>query len=278
MKRSIDLDEDFDKLNPWIQKSINLFYETNYLDKIAEVYNYSLGTQDQIEADLRRLIRRAHNQRNDLELLNLLGDLGKFPYDEPFWYLLNNVDGFIEKNPNQVHRIAENLYRMTDEELVERIESESKLNQQTGPMFKNWLESNFEVCELNEFKESSDGIVVLGESEESWKRYLINELNQNVSKRPDLVAKANNRVVIGEAKWVGQSGGNQGGSATEVVGFCSQQRNNILRIGIIDGYPWITRNPSGSIKNDRICVEIQEAPYNIMSALLLEDYLEGLID
>lgn len=202
--------------------------------------------------------------------------MGKFPYDEPFWYLLKNVEGFIEKNPNQVSRIAQNLYRFTDNEIVEKIEAESKLNQQSGPMFENWLKDKFEAKTLDEFKESTEGIIVLGENEEIGKAYLVEELNQNVTKRPDLVIKVNNTFVIGEAKWVGQSGGNQGGSTTEVVAFCSQQRNNVLRIGIIDGYPWIIRNPSGSIKKDRICVEVQESPYNIMSALLLNQYLQNL--
>lgn len=275
-KRTIDLEEHFESLNPWVQKSINLFYETNYLDRIAEVYNYSMGEQDRIEPNLRRQIRRAHNERDDSELIRLLKELGKFPYDEPFWYLLKNVDGFIDKNPNQVGRIAQNLYRFTDNEIVERIEAESKLNQQTGPMFEKWLKDKFDVKNLDEFNDSTEGIIVLGESEEIGRTYLVEELNQNVSKRPDLVAKVNDTFVIGEAKWVGQSGGNQGGSATEVVGFCSQQRNNVLRIGIVDGYPWITRNPSGSIKNDRICVEVQESPYNIMTALLLNEYLESL--
>lgn len=72
MKRTIDIEENFESLNPWIQKSIKLFYETNYLDRIAEVYNYSMGDQDRIEQDIRRKIRRAHNNRNDSELIKYL--------------------------------------------------------------------------------------------------------------------------------------------------------------------------------------------------------------
>lgn len=274
--RTINLDENFDQLNPWVQESINLFNDESYLDRIAAVYNYSADQPVRIEDNLRRQIRIAHNTRNDEALIRLLSQLDKFPYDEPFWYLLKNAPDFIDNNPEQVHRIAQILYSMTDEEVVVRIESQPKLNQQTGPMFNNWLMETFEVLNLEEFKESDSGKFVLSESEETGKNFLINDLNQNVSKRPDLIAKVDNRYIIGEAKWIGQSGGNQYKSVDEVLKFCRNQRNNVLRIGIIDGYPWVTRKASGSIVNDRICVEVQESTYNMMSALLLDDYFDSL--
>lgn len=166
---------------------------------------------------------------------------------------------------------------MTDEEVVVRIESQPKLNQQTGPMFNNWIRENFEIKSLDEFKKSKEGIIVLGESEETGRSYLSEDLNQNVEKRPDLIAKVNNKIVIGEAKWIGQSGGNQYKSVAEVLKFCGEQRGSVYRVGIIDGYPWVTKK-AGRITNDRICVEVQESTYNILSALLLNEYLEDLID
>jgi hypothetical protein len=277
MDRSIDLDKDFEKLNPWVQKSIKLFNETSYLDKIGRIYDYSPGEQDEIEEDLRRKIRTAHNNRNDSELIRLLSQLGKFPYDEPFWFLLKNMDGFIEKNPQQVERITQNLYRLTDLELVETIESESKLNQQTGPMFETWLKSNFEIKSIDQFKESEQGIIILGENEEVGEKFIKEDLKQTVSKRPDLVAKVDNRYVIGEAKWIGGSGGNQNKSVSEVLSFCSKTRGSVLRIGIVDGYPWATKK-SGRLINNKICVRVQESTYNLMSALLLEEYFKTILN
>jgi hypothetical protein len=190
---------------------------------------------------------------------------------------LKNIDGFIENNPEQVHRIAQTLYNMTDEEVVVRIESQPKLNQQTGPMFTNWIRRKFEVKSLEDFKKSSSGIIILGESEETGKAYLKNNLNQNVAKRPDLIAKVDDKIIIGEAKWIGQSGGNQRKSVVEVLDFCGAQRGSVYRIGIVDGYPWVTKK-SDRITNDRICVETQESTYNVMSALLLQDYFEELLN
>jgi hypothetical protein len=277
MKRTIDINKDFGKLNAWVQQSINLFNEASYLDEIGQIYDYSLGEHDEIKEDLRRKIRTAHNNRNDSELIRLLSQFGKFPYDEPFWFLLKNIDGFIEKNPKQVQRITQNLYRLTDLELVKTIESESKLNQQTGPMFETWLKSNFEIKNTEEFKENEHGIVILGENEEIGEKFVKRELNQIVSKRPDLVAKVDNKYVIGEAKWIGGSGGNQNKSVTEVLDFCSETRGSVLRIGIVDGYPWATMK-AGKFINNKICVRVQESTYNLMSALLLEEYFQTLLN
>lgn len=277
MKRRIDIEQDFEDLNPWVQKSVNLFNKQSYLDKISDIYNYSAGEPERIDKDLRRQIEFAHHNKNDAQLIHILSQLDKFPYEEPFWYLLKNVDGFIENNPEQVHRIVQTLYNMTDEEIVVGIESQPKLNQQTGPMFTNWIRRKFEVKSLEDFIESSSGVVILGESEETGKLYLTDNLNQNVDKRPDLIAKVNEKIVIGEAKWIGQSGSNQHKSVAEVLKFCSKQRGSIYRIGIIDGYPWVTKR-SGRITNDRICVEVQESTYNIMSALLLKNYFQELLN
>lgn len=278
MKRTINISEEPEKLNTWVQKSIALFYSGGYLDKIGNIYNYSAGEPTRIEDDLRRQIRMAHNNKNDNQLLALLSRIGKFPYDEPFRYLLENVDGFLGSNPDQVKRISDTLYSMTDEEVIVRLESPPKLNQQTGPMFTNWLRTEFEVENLANFLESKEGIILLGESEEVGKNYLIDNLGQDVDKRPDLIMKVNERVVIGEAKWIGSSGGNQFKSVAEVINFCNKQRGDVQRIGIIDGYPWTLWTGDSKFSEDKICVSIQESTYNIMSALLLSDYLATLLD
>lgn len=277
MNRQIDIVNDFDLLNQWVQRSINYFNNQNYIDDISEVYNYGVAEPQRIESGLRRRILSTHNDRNDEELITLLKELNKFPYDEPFWYLLQEIDGFIENNPNQVNRIAQSLYNMSGEELLAKIESSPKLNQQTGPMFNNWLVNEFNVLNIEDFIQSEQGIHVLGGSEIEAKNFLEDQLNQNVDKRPDLVAKVNTTYIIAEAKWVGRSGGNQDKSVDEVLNFCSNVRENVLRIGIIDGFVWMTRTSSGRLTNLKSCVKVQETHFNLMSALILEDYFNSLL-
>lgn len=277
MRRTIDIENELDRLNPWVRRSIALFNVPGYLDQIGEVYTYAVGSPHRLDDDVRRAIRQAHTRRQHIELLRLLIIQEKFPYEEPFWYLLKNVEGFITNNPNQLARIIDTIYKMTAEETLSRIEGPPKLNTQTGPMFTTWLRGKFKALGLNQFEEANEGISVLDSTEKEGERFVQDVLHQHIDKRPDLIAKAGRTYIIGEAKWVGSPGGNQNNHVVEVIGFCEQQRGNTRRVGIIDGYPWATRLPNGRPTHDKICVLTQESTCDILSALLLEDYLSSLL-
>jgi len=206
MERTIDIENNPEQLNEWVLKSINLFKDTNYLDQILEVYPFQIASPERLEASVRRRIINAHQSRRTNELIEILKTLTKFPYEDPIWYLLKNIEGCNENNPVQIQRIANSLYSMTAEETVVRLEAAPKLNTQMGPMFNAWLRQRFTLLPLNLFQESTNGICILDASEEIGKQYINEILNQNLDKRPDLIAKVNNQLIIGEAKWIGQPG------------------------------------------------------------------------
>ncbi|MBC8184449.1 hypothetical protein H8E88_25420 [candidate division KSB1 bacterium] len=272
MKRKISIKHP-DKVNPWVRRSIDLIHNTNYFDKILEIYPLQISAPVRLDEAIRRKIIMAHQSRNTGLLLALLKDITKFPYDEPIWYILKNVQGCFEKNPKQIERIAKTLYEMTAEETVIRIESAPKLNTQIGPMFNNWIRKNFNLLKLPEFQKSRKGIHILDSTEEEGKSFMNDMLRQNLYKRPDLVVKVKSLYIIGEAKWIGQPGGNQGKQVQEVLQFCKNQRGDVIRIGIIDGFPWAVFNTKGNFINDKEAVTVQESEYDIISALLLSDYL-----
>ena len=164
---------------------------------------------------------------------------------------------------------------MTAEETVIRLESAPKLNTQMGPMFTNWLRNNFKLLSVEKFRDSTEGIFILNSSEEVGKAFINKELHQDLRKRPDLVAKVNTTYIVGEAKWIGSPGGNQNKQVVEVIDLCKNQRRNVIRVGIIDGFPWAVRKSDGTIINDKTCVQVQECEYDIISALLLEEYLNS---
>lgn len=247
------------------------------MDQIGEVYTYTVGSIHKLDDDVRRAIRQAHSRRQHIDLLRLLIVQDKFPYEEPFWYILKNVDGFIVNNPNQVRRILDTIYNMIVEETLIRLEEPPKLNTQTGPMFSTWLRGKFDTLRPKRFEEASDGMYVLDSTEEEGERFVQDVLHQAVEKRPDLIAKADSTYIIGEAKWIGCPGGNQTKQVIEVIGFCERQRGNTRRVGMIDGYPWATRLPNGKPTRDKICVLTQESTCDILSALLLEDYFSSLL-
>jgi hypothetical protein len=278
MERTINISENLEELNPWIKRSIELFQTTKYLDDILKVYPFQIATPQRLDRDIRRKILSAHQARNTNTLIELLKNLDKFPYEDPIWYLIKNISGCLENNPEQIQRIANSLYSMTAEETVVRLESAPKLNTQMGPMFNIWLQNKFKLLQMEKFKTSRKGIFILNSSEEEGKSFVNDVLNQNLHKRPDLVAKVNGQYIIGEAKWIGQPGGNQEKQVQEVITFCRNQRGNILRIGIVDGFPWALKKINGNLINDKVAVYVQESEYDVVSALLLKEYLRSLIN
>ena len=272
MERTIDIENNPEQLNEWVLKSINLFKDTNYLDQILAVYPFQIASLERLEPSVRRRIINAHQSRRTNELIDILKSLTKFPYEDPIWYLLKNIEGCNENNPAQIQRIANSLYSMTAEETVVRLEAAPKLNTQMGPMFNAWLRQRFTLLPLNLFQESSNEICILDASEEIGKQYINEILNQNLDKRPDLIAKVNNQLIIGEAKWIGQPGGNQEKQVQEVLKFCRNQRGDVIRIGVVDGFPWSLFNINHRLVNNKEAVNIQESEYDIVSALLLEEY------
>jgi len=278
MERTIDIENNPEQLNEWVLRSINLFKDTNYLDQILEVYPFQIASPERLEPSVRRRIINAHQSRRTNELIEILKSLTKFPYEDPIWYLLKNIEGCNINNPAQIQRIANSLYSMTAEETVVRLESAPKLNTQMGPMFNAWLRQRFTLLPLNLFQESSNGICILDSSEEIGKRYINEILNQNLDKRPDLIAKVNNQLIIGEAKWIGQPGGNQEKQVQEVLKFCRNQRGDVIRIGVVDGFPWSLFNINHRLVNNKEAVNIQESEYDIVSAILLEEYFNQFLN
>lgn len=273
MDRTIDIENERKGLNEWVLKSVELFENTPYLDNLLEIYPLETAVPNHLESRLKRRIISAHQARRTAELIDILQGEVKFPYDEPLAFLIKEVKGCKDTNPKQINRIANTLYAMTADELVVRLESAPKINQQMGPMFTNWLRTNFQLLSIEDFQSSKNGIFVLNSSEEEGKSFVNDILNQNLRKRPDLVAKVNETYIVGEAKWIGRSGGNQNNQVRDVLDFCRDQRGTVIRVGIIDGFPWATRKNNDSIINDKVNVLVQEFPYDLLSALLLEDYL-----
>jgi len=277
MNRSIDIEEERGELNEWVLRSIELFESTPYLDNILDVYPLQSASPERLNERLKRRIISAHQARRTNELISILQSEVKFPYDEPLWFLMKNIQGCLENNPLQIQRIADSLYSMTADETVFRLESAPKLNTQMGPMFTNWLRENFNLLNIEDFTNSTDGIHILNSSEQDGKTFVNEVLNQNLEKRPDLVAKVNSTYIIGEAKWIGSPGGNQNKQVVEVLNLCRDQRGTVIRVGIIDGFPWAIKNNANSIINDKTVVQVQESEYDIISALLLNDYLSSFL-
>ena len=95
------------------------------------------------------------------------------------------------------------------------------------------------------------------------------EMGIGISKRPDMVAKSGRRYVVGEAKFLSSTGGNQGRAFDDGMGLAMNSSGSAFKVFILDGIHWIE---SGSEQHKRI----EHSTAAVFSALLLREFLDAV--
>jgi hypothetical protein len=255
-------------MNEWSKRTLELVTKENYLDRLQLVYSHEEGERDVSEAVL-DAIRKAFEKRDEEELLNQLLGLEKFPYKDSYVGFLRKDRSALQRNPETVQRICNRLYNMGIENVIQGITQSKEANTRRGPQFTNWIKKNFKVAGLEEFRRSASGIVVLGSSELEARDFCNKEFGIGISKRPDIVAKSGKKYVVGEAKFLSSTGGNQGRAFDDGIHLATNTSGSAYKIFVLDGVHWIEK---GSEQHKRI--EYSNAA--IFSILLLKQFLEEL--
>ena len=205
---------------------------------------------------------------DDEKLIKLLLCFEKFPIKDPYVAFLRQKKGaFIKKNPETIHRIAEQLYSLDFNDVVNGIKEPKEFNRQMGTLFKRWIpEMGFPLLSESEF-ETFRGVCLLSGSDKALKDYAKNKLGYDIEKGIDMIAKAgNNYFFLGEAKFLTDYGGHQTAQFEDALRTASFKNRNCVGMAILDGVIWI----KGKNKMfERIC----RSGHLVLSALLLKDFL-----
>ncbi len=256
-------------MNAWIEKSIELARQKNYLDRLWTIYKFDYKLRRPIEQQIKEQIFEEFDKRDKKRLLRLLLNQQKFPFLDPFVGSLREFSAAIDKNPRTADRLWEILYNMGKEAIINGIEEPAQANRLLGPLFKNWLRSlQIPMVGKQEFV-NTKGLAFLRGSEAYLQNFANGDLQCELEKKPDFLAKASFKYIIGEAKFLTTPGGNQDKSFREVISFVNDPKGNALRIGIMDGVLWFKDTGLYGTTLRKI-----EKP--VMSALLLEEFLENL--
>jgi hypothetical protein len=255
-------------MNEWARRTLELVNTQNYLDMLQEVYPHEEGERD-IEPDTIDEIRRLFNAGDDEALLDLLLDLEKFPYKDSYIAFLRTDRGAIQRNPMTVQRITDNLYSMGVEGVIAGVTQPKEANTRRGNQFRDWARDNFNWVSRLEFQASHSGIVMLDASEHEARDFCNTVMGVGIAKRPDIVAKSGNRYVVGEAKFLSSTGGNQGRAFDDGMNLATNSSGNAYKIFVLDGIHWIQ---TGSDQYHRI----EYGTAAVFSALLLQEFLESI--
>jgi hypothetical protein len=214
-------------------------------------------------------IRSSFSRGNNTELLNKLLSLERFPYKDSYVGFLRKDRTAIGRNPQTVQRICDRLYAMGIDKVIEGVSQSKEANQRRGPQFRAWVNANFRRVGLSDFRRSTTGIVVLEATELEARNFCNTELGVGISKRPDLVAKSGRKYVIGEAKFLSSSGGNQGRAFDDGMNLATNASGSAYKVFVLDGVLWIE---TGSNEYNRI----EHSTAAVFSALLLRDFFDQL--
>lgn len=276
-------------MNEWTKKSIDLANLPGYMDAIVKVYPFKLGDRRPVDNKIKKELKKLYSDGKNVELLLKLLELKKFPIDHPYVGFFkaehrNSRKKLLEKNPAALNKIIDVLRSQNRDNktgfdgMIIGSEEPIAMNRQIGPLFGKYVENlcqqhEYSYLQEDEFRESTEGISVLNAGDKKAKEFAKENLDYTINKGLDIVAKVNEKYVIGEAKWIGTPGGNQDKSGNDAFGLVdSYISDKAIPINIIDGYVWLE-----NLKNSKTPKTIRDKEKPILSALLLNEFLKSLL-
>ena len=255
-------------MNQWSSRTLTLVTSEDYLDRLQAIYPHEDSGRD-IDDGVLEEIKQLFEKKDKITLLNKLLDLEKFPYKDSYIGFLRKDRSAIARNPKTVKRISDRLYGMGIDNVIQGVAQPKEANTRRGNQFTNWVRSEFKFVNKKQFQSSSKGIVMLDATELVARNFCNTEMGIGISKRPDLVAKSGKHYVVGEAKFLSSTGGNQGRAFDDGIGLATNSTGHAYKIFILDGIHWIEH---GSEQYKRI----EHGTSAVFSALFLKEFLENV--
>lgn len=257
-------------MNHWANLSIEFANQRNYLDELFKVYpTIPEGIRD-IDKPKWKAIEKAYNEKNKLELLNILLSLDLFPIKDSYVAYLKRDPAAIGRNPATVDRLHGRLCELGLDKIWERCSEPKETNRQIGPLFRRWVNKGVlgvPVLKLKEFLATKEN-AVLDASDREMMNFAKKHLNYNRDKGLDFVGRFNAKFVIGEAKFLTDFGGHQNAQFSDAISTLKTAGVKAIIVAILDGVLYIKGN--NKMYKD---ITTTYSEYNIMSALLLREFL-----
>ena len=253
-------------MDQWARKTARLAQTGDYLDQLQEICPVAPKTRAVPEKALQE-IGEAFKKKDGVVLLRVLLSLERFPYDESYAKYLRTDPAAIGRNPKTVDRIRDILFGMGLAKVVEGVSAPKKANTGRGPEFKRWVKTQFRFVDLKTFRASKSGVVFLDASDTEVRDFANATLGAGLAKRPDFVAKSGKKFVIGEAKFLGDEGGNQRNAFRDAMNVAAHPTGEAIKVAVLDGIVWIRRSIFYK------AIEISNV--RAFSALLLKDFLRS---
>lgn len=260
-------------MNYFLTQSIELANQRDYLDQLFKVYPMAPDNIREIDSKKWNRFEKAFNTNEQEKIIESLLDFELFPIkDSDIAYLRR--DRTIKRNPLTITRICSRLKEMGFNKIYDNLSQPKETNRQIGPLFKRWVNSGvlgLKSIDRDNFLSTKDN-AILNASDSTMKEYAKQYLGYEREKGLDFIARLNGKIIIGEAKFLTDFGGHQNAQLEDALQlFKTPLNENVIKIAILDGVCYIQN--AGKM-NILLCESYKN--YNILSALLLRDFLYAL--
>ena len=253
--------------NRWTELSIELANQRNYLDLLFRVYPTIPEDCRDVDREIWKKVEQSFDQRDALRLITSLLQLDIFPIKDSYVAYLRRDPGAISRNPATIARLAGRIFDIGLDKLFEKCSEPKETNRQIGPLFKRWIDNGalgIKPVSYNEFA-SVRGNAVFNGSDAEMMKFANEHLGYHRNKGLDFLGKFNGKYIIGEAKYLTDSGGHQNAQFADAMSTIDSNCNAI-KIAILDGVLYIPGN-------NKLYKEITQRNSYIMSALVLREFL-----
>lgn len=234
------------------------------------LFRSSRGAKRNIPDEVKRRIKRAYENENAYDLISELLELDKFPLEDPYVAFLRKEDKFLDQNKETVNRLANALFSLEYEDIIDNVEEPKVFNRQLGTVFGDYIPNlGYPLMSPGQLKNHRKGIALLEGSDQELRDFAENEIGCELDKNPDILAKVGQQYVIGEAKFLTDYGGHQNTQFADAVNLLKGPDCDAKGIAILDGVVWIRRNT-------KMHRRVKKLKKPALTALLLEDYLQSL--
>ena len=265
-------------MNIWLQKSIELANQSNYLDLLYKIYPMSSNLRRELSKSTKDKIRNLFLNQETKELFQLLLKQEIFPIKDSYVAYLKIDKTAIDRNPNTVNRLMNMIYSMDLEDVFDKLSTPKETNRQIGPLFKNWLNQKTIGCEVTDNEEiflKYHGNIIFNSSVNIMKEFAHKHLGYDRNKGLDFIAKFNNKYIIGEAKFITHNGGHQNAQYADAIATLKSKLRDVgkvvIPISILDGVLFIKRRNK---MHKELITDVKDEI--ILSSVLLCDFLYSL--
>ncbi len=256
-------------MNQYLQQSIKLANNYNYLDRLYSVYPLSANIRRNIDEELLNRLYESYKKQNNKKLIKQALRLDLFPVKDSYTAFLKRHPLAIEKNPQTVNRLAGLMYQLGWDKFMENITEPKETNRQMGPKFSEWLDKKplgILPVELDEFIANNDN-AILKSSDTAAKDFATEYFGYSRDKGLDFIARFNEKYIIAEAKFLTDFGGHQNAQFEDALSTLDTHVHNAIPVAILDGVIFIENKNKMYTK-----LITQYSNRNILSALLLNDF------